>query len=74
MSGDSDKTIGLWRGEPKQINDAMEGGPLVLFSDTGEALVLSSMSNFMSSSMQYVPENGGYVHFGVMGGVRVYKT
>lgn len=68
MAGDSEKKIGLWNGLENQINDGMDGGPLVLFDDNGDTLVISSMSNFMSASMQYNAINGGYVNFGVMGG------
>lgn len=59
--------MGLWNGLPEQVNDGIKGGPLILFNSNGDSVVLSSMSNFMSASMEYVPENGGYVNFGVMG-------
>ena len=68
MTGDTDRTMGIWNGQPGQVNDGMEGGPLILFNDNNDALVLSPMSNFMSTSMEYVPQNGGYVNFGFMNG------
>ena len=67
MTGDTDRKMGVWNGLPGQINDGMQGGPLILFQSNGESLILSPMSNFMSASMEYVPLKGGYINFGVMG-------
>ena len=70
MTGDTGRKMGIWKGLPGAVNDGMEGGPLVLFDQNGNTFVLSPMSNFMSASMQYVPDNGGHVNFGVMGGAK----
>jgi hypothetical protein len=45
------------------------GGPLVLFNEEGDTLVISPMSNFMSASMEHNIFIGGSLSFGVMGGV-----
>lgn len=68
MVGDDGRTMGRWSNQSKQINDGLFGGPLILFEQNGNTLILSSMSNFMSASMQYSPINNGSMYFGVMAG------
>lgn len=51
------------------------GGPLVLFNRNGDTLVISPMSNFMSTSSQLIlnKQDGGVssLNFGVMGSANV---
>lgn len=69
MCGDMEKIGGRWNSMTSWLNDGMQGGPLILFNGMGPTLVLSSMSNFMSSSMQHVRLPFNSIHFGLMGGV-----
>ncbi|XP_078489098.1 uncharacterized protein LOC100181073 isoform X2 [Ciona intestinalis] len=51
-----------------RIRGGLRAGPLVLFDDRGNTVVMSSFSSFMSHNMQYDTKSG-VVRFGVMGDV-----
>lgn len=68
MAGDMEKLYGKWD-DMAHINGGLSGGPLVLFNTLGDTLVISSMSQFMSTSMQQDRYEGGILDFGIMAGV-----
>lgn len=76
MGGDLEKLYGKWNSQlsmngqasAMKINDGLTGGPLVLFKPSGDTLIVSQMSKFMSTSMQY-EKYTGYLSYGIMGGV-----
>ena len=69
MAGDMEKLYGKWNGITTGINDGMSGGPLVLFSPSGDTLIISQMSQFMDTSMQHNKYAGGYINYGIKSGV-----
>jgi hypothetical protein len=71
MAGDMEKTFGTWNAisYTNDIQDGLAGGPLILFQPSGDTLVISQMTQFMSTSMQHERYFGGYLNFGVMSGV-----
>lgn len=73
MFGDMQKRIGRWNSEQvKKIESGLDSGPLVLFSNSsGDAIVLSSFSQFMAASAVYseTKDGGMAVTWGVMGTV-----
>ncbi len=54
-----------WR-KGAQLDDGLEGGPLVLFDKTGQALVISAFNAFMASSLELKNQ---VVSWGIMGDV-----
>lgn len=69
MAGDMEKVYGQWNSRTSFINDGIAGGPLVLFKPSGETLIISQMSQFMSTSMQHEKFFGGFLNYGIMSGV-----
>ena len=51
------------------INGGMKGGPLVLFNDNGQAMLIVPLDNYMSASMCHDGKPGGHLAWGIMGGV-----
>jgi hypothetical protein len=68
MEGDMEKQFGDWNKIIKRINDGIAGGPLILFNTYGDTLIISQMTEFMSTSMQYDRIKGS-LNYGVMSGV-----
>lgn len=59
MFGDTAKAIGRWNSnEVKRIASGLDSGPLVLFSASGDALVVSPFSQFMALSAVYGEAEG----------------
>lgn len=69
MAGDMEKLFGKWNGLTSVINDGMSGGPLILFSPSGDTMIISQMSQFMDTSMQHNKYAGGSINFGIKSGV-----
>lgn len=69
MAGDMEKVYGKWNSLTSHINDGIAGGPLILFNPLGDTLVISQMSQFMSTSLQHEKYSGGYLNYGIMSGV-----
>lgn len=69
MAGDMEKLYGKWTGLTTGINDGLQGGPIILFSPSGDTLIISQMSQFMATSMQHNKYAGGYLNYGIMSGV-----
>lgn len=51
------------------IADGMRSGPIAVFDETGETLLIASLSNFMSSSMWYESAPSPRMSWGIMGGI-----
>lgn len=69
MAGDMEKLYGKWNDLTSNINDGLAGGPLLLFNPQGDTIIISQMSQFMATSMQHENHAGGYLNYGIMGGV-----
>ena len=51
------------------INDGINFGPLSIFNERGNAIVVVPLDNFMSASMWHEGKPGGHLGWGIMGGV-----
>ncbi|CAF1132035.1 unnamed protein product, partial [Didymodactylos carnosus] len=69
MFGDTEKHAGKWDTTTAFIKDGISGGPLVIFDQQNHVLVLSSFSEFMSTSLSHRGMAGGSIEFGVMGSI-----
>ncbi|KAK3600159.1 hypothetical protein CHS0354_012282, partial [Potamilus streckersoni] len=69
MIGDTKKHIGSWNNNSFFIRDGLEGGPLVLFNQNADTLIISPFSQFMASSLWHDGLYGGSVYWGIMGDV-----
>ncbi|ESO98847.1 hypothetical protein LOTGIDRAFT_158797 [Lottia gigantea] len=66
MTGDSDKSFGIWQEKAKMLT-GVAGGPLVLFDkDADDCLILSPLNQFMAASSLFDGQN---YSTGVLGGV-----
>ena len=63
-----EKQFGNWNKPVRKINDGIAGGPLILFDPSGDTLIISQMSEFMSTSMHYSLLDAS-MSFGIMSGV-----
>jgi len=68
MAGDMEKVLGDLNERYPMLNSGASAGPLVLFNPTGDTLVLSQMSEFMSTSSYHDFVDKSY-NFGIMSGV-----
>lgn len=65
-----EKLFGKWNSLTMSINDGIAGGPLILFNPaTRDTLVISQMSEFMTTSMKHNQLFGGSLSYGIMGGI-----
>lgn len=48
----------------------MGGGPIAIFDEMGNTVIISPLDNFMSSSFWHEDHPGGRINFGVMGGAK----
>ncbi len=63
-----EKQYGKWNSLIHNINSGIAGGPLILFNTFGDTLVISQMSEFMSTSLEHEPFKFD-LNFGIMSGV-----
>lgn len=74
MAGDMEKIYGKWNYLTLNINDGIGGGPIVMFDSTGNTLIISQMSEFMSTLLQKEGKSGANINFGIMSGVDKIPT
>ena len=68
MAGDLEKVLGDLSERYPMLNSGASAGPLVVFNPKGDTLVLSQMSEFMSTSSYHDFVDKSY-NFGIMSGV-----
>ncbi len=68
MGGDLEKVLGDLSERYPMLNSGAAAGPLVLFNSKGDTLVLSQMTEFMSTSVHHDFSDKSY-NFGIMSGV-----
>ncbi|XP_062593083.1 uncharacterized protein LOC134254572 [Saccostrea cucullata] len=70
MVGDTGKSIGVWNKTNVSMAYGLAGGPLALFDEEGNTVIISPFSQFMASSITH-PDIDNSVGWGVMGGVQM---
>lgn len=58
-----------WDQNTPRLADGMLSGPLAIFDAEGRTLLISPMTQFMTTSVWHEASPGGLVHWGTMGGV-----
>lgn len=58
-----------WGAQTKDIRDGIAGGPLAIFDEEGNTLIISPLSEFMVTSNWHDRAVGGNVYWGLMGGI-----
>ncbi|VDI03427.1 Hypothetical predicted protein [Mytilus galloprovincialis] len=70
MLGNSEVQTGQWDTTTADLTDGMGGGPIAIFDEMGNTVIISPLDNFMSSSFWHEDHPGGRINFGVMGGAK----
>ncbi|CAF1562476.1 unnamed protein product, partial [Didymodactylos carnosus] len=68
MFGDLEKHAGKWDSSTTFLKEGISGGPLIIFDQQNHVLI-SSFSEFMSTSMSHRGFRGGSIEFGIMGSI-----
>lgn len=69
MVGDTGKGIGVWNKTDVAMSYGLSGGPLAIFDQEGNTVIISPFSQFMAASVTH-PDFDNSVGWGVMGGVQ----
>eukprot|EP00105_Crassostrea_gigas_P014913 XP_011431749.1 PREDICTED: uncharacterized protein LOC105331316 [Crassostrea gigas] len=69
MVGDTGKSIGVWNKTDVAMGYGLSGGPLAIFDQEGNTVIISPFSQFMAASVTH-PDLDNSVGWGVMGGVQ----
>ena len=62
-------SVTRWTNETINLRDGLPGGPLVIFDKEGHVVIISTFSEFMSTSSQHEGFSGGNMTWGVLGSV-----
>nr|XP_022321423.1 uncharacterized protein LOC111123413 [Crassostrea virginica] len=69
MVGDTGKSMGVWNQTTVSMSYGISGGPVAIFDQEGNTVIIAPFSQFMASSVTH-PDFDNSVGWGVMGGVQ----
>ncbi|XP_071096504.1 uncharacterized protein [Haliotis cracherodii] len=67
MVGDTDKKMGRWQKGQAMPNSGIDGGPLCIFNENRDAVVISPFNQFMAGSVWHDRLTTDSVNWGIMG-------